>query len=468
MKPRDRRLLLIEPPFYRLFDPAYSLCRYPLGLAYLAAAATAAGWQARAYNADFAGPGLPFSVRHLAGEGHQRYLACLADPIAAIWSEVEAVLRREAPAVVGLSLKSTCLASGRLVAALAKRLDPGVLVVAGGPHPSARPEQVLADPNFDLCVIGEGEQTLTDLLTCLDAGGEAAAVPGVAARVAGKIVRAAPRPLLADLDRLPDPIPGMAQTLIDYDCYPAKALGHLMATRGCPQRCTYCGSHSLWGRRPRFRSPERVVDQLSALRAAGVERVHFDDDTFGVTPAYLRRLCAAMARDLPGLGFSCETHVRLIDPANLDSLQQAGCHTIQLGVESGSDAILQAVRKGFSVAQAREACRLVKRQGLRLEVFIMAGFSQETEASLRETMALVADLDCDKVIYSLFTPHPGSEAHDLCRSLGLIAPDQDFSLHHHQSPQNYYAPAIAPERFRDLAAEMEALVDKRRQRASAA
>ena len=463
MSPRSRRLLLIEPPFYRLFDENYSLCRYPLALAYLAAVATTeAGWQARTYNADFAGGGRPFSVRHLSGAGHRRYLACLADPDAEIWREVETVLREQAPSVVGISLKSACLASGRRVAGIAKRLDSDTLVVAGGPHPTVAPEQVLADPNFDLCVIGEGEQTLVELLRCLDAGGRAVEVPGVAARVKGAVERAAPRPLLADLDPLPRPMEWVPRTLLNHDHYPAKALGRLMATRGCPQLCTYCASNRLWGRRPRFRSPGQVVAELQQLRAAGVERVHFEDDTFGVTPDYLQRLCAAIAQGLPGLGWSCETHVRLINEANLASMQRAGCHTIQMGIESGSDRILRAVRKGFTIARALEACRLVKRHGMRLEVFIMAGFPQETEESLRETMAVVRDLDCDKVIYSLFTPHPGTEAHQLCLSLGLVRPDQDFSLNHHQSPRNHFSPAIAPARFRELASEMEDLVERRR------
>ncbi|MFZ5584616.1 MAG: B12-binding domain-containing radical SAM protein [Thermodesulfobacteriota bacterium] len=464
MKPRSRRLLLVEPPFYRLFDERYSLCRYPLALGYLAAAAAGAGWRARAYNADFAGPGRPLSVRHLAGDGHRRYLACLADAQAPIWQEVEAVVRAEAPAVVGVSLKSACLASGRRVAAIAKRLDPGALVLAGGPHPSAAPEQVLADANFDLCVIGEGERTLAELLRCLEAGGDLRQAPGLAFRGEGGVVRTAPRPLMPGLEGLPRPLTDAARVLVDHDRYPARALGHVMATRGCPQRCAYCGSHGLWGRRPRLRPPGEVTAELAAMRAAGVERVHFDDDTFGVTPAYLESLCAALAKGVPGLAWSCETHVRLIDQANLERMQAAGCRTIQLGVESGSDRILAAVGKGFTVAQALAACRLVKRQGLRLEVFIMAGFPQETEASLRETIAVAADLDCDKVIYSLFTPHPGTEAHRLCLSLGLVDPDQDFSPYHHQSPRNHYCPAIAPGRFRELAAELEDLADRRRPR----
>lgn len=461
-----RRLLLVEPPFYRLFDDAYSLCRYPLGLAHLAAAAAeATGWRVRAYNADFAGQGRSLSVTHLAGEGHRRYLALLADPAAALWREVEAVLADQAPAVLGLSIKSACLASARRVAALAKGLDPRTLVVAGGPHPSAAPGLVLADPNFDLCVAGEGERTLVELLRCLLEGGDPGRVPGVASRDRGGIRFAAPRPLLADLDRLPRPLDRAPELLLEHHRYPAKALGHLMATRGCPQRCSYCASHLIWGRRPRFRAPRAVAAELTLMGRAGIGRAHFDDDTFGVESGYLRRLCGAIAQDCPGLAWSCETHVRLATEANLAAMRKAGCHTVQLGVESGDDRVLRAVGKGFTVAGALEACRLVRAGGLRLEVFLMAGFPQETEESLGRTLALARDLDCDKLIFSLFTPHPGTEAHRLCLSRGLLATDHDFSAHHHQSPANHFCPEIAPARFRELAGEIERLAQERREAA---
>jgi anaerobic magnesium-protoporphyrin IX monomethyl ester cyclase len=459
-----RRLLLIEPPFYRLFDEGYSLCRYPLSLAYLAAAAaTGTDWKVKCYNADFAGEGRPFSVRHLSGKGHQRYMTCLADPRASIWQEAEEVLREQAPGVVGLSLKSASLASGRIVARIAKRLDPKCLVVAGGPHPTVAPDQILADGNFDLCVLGEGERTLVELLCRLAEGQDVRDVPGVAAR--GR--RAAPRELMANLDDLPRPGDWAPVALLDHGRYPAKALGHLMATRGCPQQCTYCASHTLWSRRPRFRSPADVVAELRGFQAQGIDRVHFDDDTFGIKPAYLREVCQAMVQGCPGLGWSCETHARLISEVNLASMKRAGCHTIQLGIESGSERILKAVRKGFSIGQALEACRLIKRRGLRLEVFIMAGFPQETEESLRETMNLVRELDCDKVIFSLFTPHPGTADHKLCLSQGLLPPDYDFSQHHHQSPGNYFSPDIGPARFRELVTELEDLVQARRDQAQA-
>lgn len=467
MKIRPRRLLLMEPPFYRLFHAGYSLCRYPLSLGYLAAAAASGtDWEVRCYNADFAGEGKPFSVTYLSGPGHQRYLACLADPTAGIWREVEDVLRDQAPQVLGLSLKSAGLAAGKIVARMAKRLNPEVLVVAGGPHPTTAPGQILADENFDLCVLGEGEDTLVELLRTLDKGGDIGRVPGVAARRGGGIQMAAPRGLLDDLDRLPQPGDWISRVLLDHQRYPAKALGHIMATRGCPQLCTYCGSHLLWGRRPRYRSARAVALELRNLQAAGIDQVHFDDDTFGVESGYLQRLCHAMTQDRPGPSWSCETHVRLINEANLDSMKRAGCRTIQLGIESGSDRILKAVRKGFTIERALGACRLIKSRGLRLEVFIMAGFPQETEETFGETMSVVRDIECDKVIFSLFTPYPGTEAHRLCGSLGLLSPGHDSGAHHHQSPENYYSPAIAPERFRDLVMEMEELVQQRRDAAA--
>jgi radical SAM superfamily enzyme YgiQ (UPF0313 family) len=139
-------------------------------------------------------------------------------------------------------------------------------------------------------------------------------------------------------------------------------------------------------------------------------------------------------------------------------MARAGFTTVQLGLESGDDAMLRRIGKGFTVKQAVEAARLVKSAGLRLEAFIMAGFPDETEGSLGATRRLMETLDADKLIYSIFTPYPGTPLFEECRRLGLIGRGYDYSLHSHQSPENGFCPKIGKERFRSLASELESLV----------
>ncbi|MBI4798309.1 MAG: radical SAM protein [Desulfarculus sp.] len=453
------RLLLMEPPFYRLMEGGYGLTRYPLGLGYLAAAVReSTAWEVTVCNGDFVPRAAPFCVTYLTGQGFARYRANLGDWQAPPWQEARQVLASCRPGVVGVSLKSPTLAAGLALARLAKELDPGVLVVAGGPHATAVGPGVLRHAEIDLAVLGEGEVTLVELLQALEQGRDPAEVPGLVLRRGGQPLATAPRAPLSDLDSLPWPGPVAAEVLWDYRRYPASAFRGLLASRGCPRNCFYCGSRRIWGR-VRRRQPLAVAAEARWLLAQGLTRLHFEDDTFGVDAAYLHELCQGLAQGCPGLAFTCETHVSLITPQALDALQEAGCRGIQLGIESGSDRMLKTMRKGFGIQQALQACRLIRERGLRLECFFMVGLPQEDQASLDQTLRVIQDLDCDKVIYSIFTPYPGTEAFAHCQQQGLIGPDHNPSLHNHQSPANCFCQHIEPARFRELAAQVEEAVE---------
>ena len=165
-----RKLLLVEPPFSRLFKDTYSLDRYPLGVGYLGAVARRdTDWEVRVYNADFCAQTEPMEVSYLAGEGFRRYLRCLRDPAAPVWNEVRETVAEFAPDVVGISAKSQSFASACAVANLAKQLRRDVLVVMGGAHPSMVGPEVLKCTDVDVCCRGEGEETLVELLGAVEA-----------------------------------------------------------------------------------------------------------------------------------------------------------------------------------------------------------------------------------------------------------------------------------------------------------
>jgi radical SAM superfamily enzyme YgiQ (UPF0313 family) len=204
-----------------------------------------------------------------------------------------------------------------------------------------------------------------------------------------------------------------------------------------------------------------VVDEITFLQGMGIASFHFDDDTFGVDDAYLRDLCRSLEEVSPRPAWSCEIHVRLVNEQNIALMKRAGCTMIQLGIESGNNGILRKIRKGFTVEKALTASRLIIRHGIRLHTFFMAGFPWETEATLRDTREVIEEIGCEKIIYSLFTPYPGTEAFRLCQARGLIPPDHDSSLFSHQSPLNSFSLHLSADRFRTLSAEIEAIVVKK-------
>lgn len=455
---RPLRLLLVEPPFYRLYKNGYGLCKAPLGLASLAAYALAhEDVEVLILNADFHPDPEPFAIPYLAGQGYAAYRQALVAKDHPAFSEVDQTVTAFAPDVVGITVRTPLLASARIVADRVRRLAPEAVILAGGPHPSIVGEALLVHPEFDAAVVGEGEGTLAACLNGLSRGRLPADEPGLAVRRDGVAVRAAPRSPLADLDALPFPGSLAPGRWVRGDAYPAQAFGHVFASRGCPRRCAYCSSAGVWGRRVRCRSIPNILEELSLLAGRGVKHVHFDDDTFGPTPDRLIALCRELETARLGLTFGCETHVSLINERTVAALAGAGFSTVQLGLESGDDAMLSRVGKGFTVAQARLAAAQVKSAGLRLEAFFMVGFPDETEESLDATRRLMETLPCDKRIYSIFTPYPGTQLYKRCLEQGTVGPDFDPSRHNHQSPENAFCPAIAPDRFRRLAGEIEAL-----------
>ncbi len=460
-----RKILLIEPPFHRLFKATYSLDRCPLALGYLADAVKRnTDWLVQTCNADFVPGGELIKVSYMAGEGFENYRRNLKDTTADIWQEVRKTIEKCDPDVVGISAKTQNFTSACIVAALAKQAKPSTTVILGGPHPSMVGRDVLLCPDIDLAVCGEGERTIVELLGAIEADSDISQVAGVVYWRAGQIVQSPRRELIAELDSLGFPHEAARQSLLDYDRYPLGAFQYVFASRGCPHDCFFCGSRNIWTRKVRFRTPANVVEELQQLQKLGLRFVHFDDDMFGVTRKNLKQLCRAIAENCPQLRWSCEIHVKLVDNETITEMKRAGCFRVQLGIESGCDEILEEMRKGFTIDQAQAACRIIKKHGLQLHAFFMVGFPQETEQSLARTSQAMKTIAADRVLYSIFTPYPGTEAYDYCREKGLVGENIDLSMHFHQSPANCFCSQIPRQRFRQLVAEIEKNIDRRNSR----
>jgi anaerobic magnesium-protoporphyrin IX monomethyl ester cyclase len=458
---RQGKVLLVEPPFYSLYKDTYSLVRYPSSLGYLAGEIRAkTGWDVTVYNADFRPRWEMPNVSYAMGAGFQNYLQRLNDLSQPIWKNVEATMAAYHPAVVGISAKSQNFKSAITVAKLAKAVDARTTVVVGGPHPTMVGSEVLAHPEIDVAVLGEGERTIVELLETIAANRPLDTVRGIVYRNNGIAVRTPPRERIENLDSLAFPCLGAPDMLKDYDSYPVEAFANVFATRGCPNNCFFCGSREMWTRKVRFRSPENVSDETRVLQELGLRHIHFNDDTFGVNRSYIDDLCGTLIRVCPGLEWSCEIHVNLVDEPTIALMKAAGCHWIQLGVESGNNAILEQIRKGFTIDEALKACRIIKEHGIGLEVFFMVGFPQDTEETLSDTVAAMRKIKCDKIAYSIFTPYPGTEAFQFCRDHGLIGDDFDVSLYNHQSPLNSFCMNIPADRFRALSRDIGRMVTR--------
>jgi radical SAM superfamily enzyme YgiQ (UPF0313 family) len=336
------------------------------------------------------------------------------------------------------------------VAKIVKKINRHITVVIGGSHPSMVGAEVLNCPDIDIAVKSEGENTIVELLNAIAAKTEFDSIKGIIYKKNGQIVENAPREFIKDLDSLCFPHEIAPKALKGYNQYPLIAFRNIFTIRGCPHNCNV-----------RFRSPDNIIREIKGLQDIGLKSIHFDDDTFGVNKQYLSNLCNAIIMHCPGLKWSCELHVKLVDEQIISLMKKSGCYSIQIGVESGNNEILKAMRKNITIKDAFAACKIIKRYGIELEAFFIVGFPQETEETLSDTVKAMKNIECDVINYSIFTPYPGTEAFDFCKEKGLISDDYNISLYNHQSPANCFCMNITPERFRLLVSKIEKMVDRK-------
>jgi radical SAM superfamily enzyme YgiQ (UPF0313 family) len=301
------------------------------------------------------------------------------------------------PDVVGLTVFTyNAAAAWRLAPRLRAHVG---LVVAGGPHVTAVPDEALAR-GCDAAVAGEGETLAVALAGALDSArhrvrGPLPAAVGLRRTAAFRDGPDPPgRAALADLGGLPLPTTARA-------CYPpawyaggSVVPGGIVTSRGCPARCTFCANH-VTGRVFRGRSPDDVVAELLVLHEEhGLPHVPFWDDAFTARAAHARAVCAAIRAEprLARLTWSCATPARLVRPELLAELRAAGCVSVDFGLESGDPGVLRAIGKGQRPAQVLAAVQAARAAGIRTVVNFMAGFPGEGLAELATTQRVMEAL----------------------------------------------------------------------------
>lgn len=301
-------------------------------------------------------------------------------------------------------------------------------IVVGGPHPSAIPDRTLNDfPNLDIAVFGEGEQTVRELVNTLEGTGDLSLVKGISYRNKGNIVKNDPRPLIGDLDSIPFP----AWHLLDMDKYHELSkknmaingnIFSIITSRGCPSRCTFCDTHTIWTRKCRERSPDNVVDEIETLyKKYDVKYLFFWDDTFVINKERAIEVCDQIIdRDIR-IKWECHGRVNFVDEKVLTKMKEAGCHSMGYGIESGSQETLNYIKKGITLEQAKRAIEITKKVGLETNAFWMIGFPNEKEEDIRKTIELNKSLPLDvHDTFSLLTPFPGTDLYKDMKKEGLI------------------------------------------------
>ena len=395
------RVSLINPAFSTIYGPYQYAARVgatpqmPLGLCYLAGAARRAGHEVQLIDAE--------------AEGYAR-----EDDLI---DEIESFR----PDAVGFTATTPLIPEVADLTKKVKRRLPGAFTIVGGVHVSSVLEQIYSDryaPEADVCVYGEGENTLVAVLKAHEAGAPLEGVPGILFRRNGEVVKtpSAEPPVLDDLE-----IP--ARDLLKVDRYqwsiPGKgiqAVTSLITMRGCPFQCAFCEVSKIFPMKVRYRSDDAVVDEIELIqRQFGIRHLMIQDDTLTLSRKHSLALAKRIRERGVRLTFEGYTRADLVDEELLVTLKEAGLVRLSFGVESGSDEILKAIRKGTTTEMYRMAYKLCKKIGIETRCSFMIGHPHETKETVKKTIAYINSLDVYQAYVNVATPYPGTELYEMAR-----------------------------------------------------
>jgi anaerobic magnesium-protoporphyrin IX monomethyl ester cyclase len=403
--PSERTSVLLSHPYFLAHDPK-QLARMkpypPLATLIAASVLRDLRYQVHFFDAMLA-PGI---------EDYSRLLTTVQPGVVAIVEDTFNFLTK----MCTLAMREAALEMVRQAQAL------GSKVLVNGSDATDHPE-IYLDAGADAVILGEVEETLPDAIRALTTQGAEGLrrVPGLILPDGrqGKATFTERRRHIENLDQLPFP----AWDLVDVERYRKAWMGahgrlswNMATSRGCPYHCNWCAK-PIFGTRYTQRSPENVVSELERLRTeVGPDHIWYADDIFGLTERWIIEFARRVEERNLVTPFTIQSRVNLMKPAVVEALARSGAEEVWMGVESGSQKILDAMEKGSKVQQAREATRLLKAHGIRAGWFIQLGYLGEEWEDILLTRDLIREERPDAIGVSVSYPLPGTEFYQRVKS----------------------------------------------------
>jgi len=308
---------------------------------------------------------------------------------------------------IGITATTNLVPSAKKLAQAARAHAPDAKILMGGVHPTLLPDEILAWPEVDFVIRGEGEYSMVELVS----GNAPESIQGLSFRKGKEIVHNPDRELIPDLDQIPFPawhllpIKKYVPALGGYKKLPAVSL---ITSRGCSGSCTYC--NNFFGSRVRKRSADNVVAELSMLvKDYGIREIYFYDDSFTEFPSKVIDLCKKMVAAKLNLSWSCFARVNIVNEDLLRAMKESGCHHISYGIESGNPEILECIDKKVNLEKVRQSVALTKKVGIDTLLGFMLGLPGETKETMEQSLRFGLELDPDMIIFDITTPFPGTK-----------------------------------------------------------
>jgi anaerobic magnesium-protoporphyrin IX monomethyl ester cyclase len=395
------KVLLIDPPV-KIWELMGDCCAPPLGLAYIAAVLEQHD--------------IPVELVHCNGLG-------------VTWKDVPEIIRKASPDIVGTGAMTPMFSNAVKTVKIAKEIDPEITTVVGGSHVTFTYEDTLKNiPAIDIVVRGEGEETIVDVVKCLETGSDLKNVKGIAYKNKnnGNITVTKKRPPL-DVNTLPLP----AYHLLPMEKYHFEFLEEfstILSSRGCPFSCTFCSEWDFWDRPWRPRTPESVGEELEIVNKTYKRKsVWFGDDCFNVDYNHIKGICEQIVeRDLDVQWFYQGRADFLVKHKDLLPLmRKTGNIMTQIGIEASTNNELTSMNKQVTTDEIRKAVNLMKEYDIVSQGLIIIGTFDDTIDSILHKIRFMKSLKVDFPIFTMFTPFPGSKVYEQAKKEGLIE-DNNF------------------------------------------
>jgi anaerobic magnesium-protoporphyrin IX monomethyl ester cyclase len=313
--------------------------------------------------------------------------------------KISEVLVEKRPDIIGFSVLNANRWGALEIAGIAKELNPAVKIVFGGVAATFLWKHFLKHfSQVDFVVLGEGEYTFLNLVKWIEKKDTRGLknINGIAFRSRGKVIKTKKADVIQDPDELPIPA-----KYFDYQ--------HVTFSRGCPWKCTFCGSPQFWGRKIRFHSPENFVNHLELLYRKGITSFYVSDDNLTIKKKEVIEICRKILERGLRITWVAISRVSYIDEEILYWMRKAGCTQISYGIESGSEKIRTLLDKNVKIEDVKRAFSLTKQYGIVARAYFIYGSPEETWETIQETIDLVCEIKPLICVFYILEIYPGTK-----------------------------------------------------------
>lgn len=315
---------------------------------------------------------------------------------------------------VGITSSTMGISTALRTAEIVKSWDDDIPIIIGGPHVSALPAETMSRGLFDFGVIGEGENTIVELIDRL--GDDPYGIDGIAYSKNGEVVINRMRNAIKNLDDIPFParhlLPDLRLYRPNAQNYKRLPTTTMITSRGCPYGCIFCDK-AVFGRTYRTHSPEYVVNEMEMLISKyKINEVWLIDDTFTLNNKRVEDICGLIIDRGLDISWSCLGQVNTVNPKMLNMMAKAGCWLISYGIESGNQNVLDYIQKNITLKQVKNAIEWSNNVGIETKGFFMLAHPIDTIKTIDDTINFAKSLSLDQAIFTVTTPLPNTKLYD--------------------------------------------------------